>query len=137
MVLFFLLPCYTHDVSVSAVAVMFSLQFLAFVSLVFSVSVSCISRGTFTPFYWIISSIVDVHQSMSRPSEPELNFDFPFVVKPWCCTMSTSIFSTTLDWAAYLHHPPPASWIARTAATFRILALLLILPCIFLTALVS
>jgi hypothetical protein len=51
--------------------------------------------------------------------------------------MSTSFISTTLDWAAYLHHPPPASWIARTAATFRILALLLILPCIFLTALVS
>lgn len=51
-------------------------------------------------------------------------------------SMSTAFYAA-LDWMLYLHHPPPASWVARTAATFRVLALLLILPCVFLTALVS
>ena len=50
---------------------------------------------------------------------------------------ATISYYAALDWMSYLHHPPPSSWVARTAATFRILALLLILPCIFLTALVS
>lgn len=51
--------------------------------------------------------------------------------------MPTSYLYTALDWMNYLHRPPPASWVVRAAATFRILALLLILPCVFLTALVS
>jgi len=49
--------------------------------------------------------------------------------------MSTSYIYAALDCMSYLHRPPPGSWIVRAAATFRILAFLLILPCIFLTAL--
>ncbi|KAF8585965.1 hypothetical protein K439DRAFT_1632225 [Ramaria rubella] len=49
--------------------------------------------------------------------------------------MSVTFVYAALDWMAYLRHPPPSSWVVRVAASFRILAFVLIVPWVFLTAL--
>ena len=46
------------------------------------------------------------------------------------------VLNATTQMMVYLSDPPPSSWVVRVAATFRILALLLVVPCVFLTLLV-
>ncbi|KIJ49465.1 hypothetical protein M422DRAFT_27829 [Sphaerobolus stellatus SS14] len=46
-----------------------------------------------------------------------------------------NIFNAVTRMMVYLSNPPSSSWVVRIAAIFRILALLLIVPCVFLTLL--
>ncbi|KAF8514219.1 hypothetical protein BU17DRAFT_94707 [Hysterangium stoloniferum] len=45
------------------------------------------------------------------------------------------ILQAVRDAMAYLHNPPPFSWVTTVATTFRVLALVLVIPCVLLTAL--